>query len=244
MLSRQFPRTVSFLQAKSPLAWKKYLDETKDGDHQQVMAAFHRLVTERSFLKGSPAVHACMNDVYQLEGSICLWQAQDRRSPLQQYLDDWQRQKVVLGQLGWPDEWLLEQTLTLSSGVTQLSSAWNWSFADDFGTIDDRMLLNIQQQAGRFEYLLQSDGRGGMTMSLLRHDTRLLKDCFAGPLRVSEALEYIRQSLGVLSADELQGLLATVSEFTDTADYFRQLNSTVLYAIRQWLYRGILQFHI
>lgn len=244
MLSRQYPRTVSFLQSRSPLAWKKYMNDTNECDHHRTIASFRRLVTEKSFLKGGPAVQACLSDVYQLEEATCQWRAREKRSPLQQYLDDWQRQTAILEQLGHPDEWLLEQTLCLSSGITLLSSAWDWSFADDFGGVDDGMQQNIHQQAGRFEYLLQVDGRGGVTVSLLKYDTLLLRDYFAKPLLVSDAIKCIQQYLHSLPGDELRQLLASVSEFTDTEDYFRQLESTVLYAIRQWLYRGILQFHI
>ncbi len=238
-MERFYPRTTALLETLNPSKLSDFLHNLECLKHLhdllQGYTEMPDVYSDKNKLKKE-----WVEDVFNLERSAYRLFLAENKSSFQIYLDDIIRREFVLERLKKPKEFLLVQKLAMSDKIFIQHSKWDWSFKDDFRQVNRGSFELQDMDADDFRYIMQVNANGGVTELFLKKDLALLLQSFTHPKAVGKVIMEIKQYTQTLSEAELNAMLLTFLETPNTKDFLKQLDSTILYETRQWLYRGIL----
>jgi hypothetical protein len=225
LLTGAYPRTFRLWEAIDTPAATDHLERpgaTAGGELSLFVSRLEERLLPASALQGKER----LKDVFQLENEKLTYLRMEKRSPLQLFLDKDLHHDRVRGWLNRPDEWLLQQTLRLSTASKVVTTNWNWSLPD----------APLQHS----EYVLYVTPKGDVAEIYLTPDNLLLLHCFDQPCEAGQALARIRKHIASIPEKELDRLIRTFTNFPTTGYFLHVMEKGVLFTIRQWLNANIL----
>jgi hypothetical protein len=240
LLAKNYPRTVYLLESVAPTFFKNY---QPGGDG----SSFAHCIENWTALHLPAAIRDRLMDLFSLEKEEYLFLMSDDRSAFQIYLDTLFHHVQVLEYLNRPDEWLLQQSVAISSKVKLLRSRWDWSFIDDFQRmqrkkVQNKFLLNLTSSPGSFEYLIQVSDKFTCGEVMLRIESLPGLKCFEGFRSIADFVIEVRHLLLSLPGGELRNILEDngALRILSSSDFLKLLDTVILRQIRSALLKNIL----
>jgi Lanthionine synthetase C-like protein len=246
-LSRYYTRTINLLSTFPEPYLQQYLEEDCGPGAENDIGRFADFVDQLIFKnKGASRLDECLADVFELERSKLEFYEGDKRSPLEVYLDQLLYNDKILECLNKPEEWLLDQLVTISGDIKIVNTQWEWGLYDDFEDSDrtpglKRQQKNPEREPGRFEYILQHNTRFESIETHLKHPFTLFLHIFDRPKSIRQAITEIDHYLKSLPEEEIERMLTlTALPLVSKDDLMGTYGKLLVGKMRNWLHRGIL----
>lgn len=240
-LLQYYPRSLALLKKIVPDDLHIYLEGPLEKEYVNEVLAFEAFFSEIMIHLKQGVQRECLNDIFCFEKNRQTFLLSEERSHLQFYLDESIRYEKAIDMLNQPYEHLLDEQLVISNTIEIISTAWNWSFANDFGAFDEPQVDRLEVSRGEFLYILQLSRNMEIVETFLRDDLLLLMKCFQRPCAIRHALEEVRSLVAGMPDYLLMQKLIPADGTADIKDFRINLNDIVLYEIKQWVLSGILR---
>jgi len=162
ILAGIFPRTLSMLENLAPAAAGAYLSRSRLANAGE---EWEQMTGVLAHLKGTiPSTeYDRLMDVFLLEKEKYAYSAAHRVPASDVFLDNFFSQEKISLFLCQPDEWLMDQSLTISGEIQIVRTKWQWNFQHEFMRLPDaamitRMRHNLQAPSGGQTYVFFPSG--------------------------------------------------------------------------------------
>ncbi|MET4143107.1 lanthionine synthetase LanC family protein [Pedobacter sp. UYP1] len=239
LLIKYYPRTIQRIRNLNDEVFKAYIEASSD-NLSLVLQQFSDFVEHESQNSLPLSIRPYLLDLFKLEKQKTDFYFAEKRSSFQLYIQEKSYHDRIMNHLNKPLSWLLEQVLEISGSVKVLHSKWDWCVHEDSSRPIVYLTDYLDTPSDDFEYLIQTYGKLELAEFFLSKDKQILLYCFSEAKSIEQAIREIRYFIQSLPVSRLEDLTYGISKSRATNDFLNQLDSIILYKIREWIYRGIL----
>jgi hypothetical protein len=242
LLSASFGRTIALIKIRNKAPFDHFLDTAGmlNADQRGVTLGdeFDRWMDTFIRQDEGGTYKEAVLEVYALEASRVDCLDSSGMTALPAAGDRWSQRRRIVGLLGRPQSWLLEQTLVLSSSLNVVICQWDWTKGYDRTFFEDVAAGKIARS--RVEILLEQGEDTNLLESNLTVDGFIFH-CFDQPAQVGQVVARIRQYCRI-HPSEVKAILIQFSGWDSGDDLMSRLDFLILSRIKEGLFNGQLSF--
>ena len=239
LLIKYYPRTTQRIKDLNYEVFNGFIEASCD-NLSFILEQFSDFVEHTSQNSLPLSIRPYLLDLFKLEKEKTNFFFAEKRSSFQLYIQEKSYHDRIMNHLNKPLPWLLNQVLEISGSVKVLHSKWDWCFHEDSSRPVVNLTDYLDTPPDDFKYLIQTYGKLELAEFFLSKDKEILLYCFSEAKSIEEAIREIRYFIQSLPVSRLKDLTYGLSKSKATNDFLNQLDSIILYKIREWIYRGIL----